>query len=322
MGEILYICTVIAHFLNMLPENPMVTVVVTTYNHVNYIKDCLEGVLAQECSFPVHVLVVDDLSTDGTREIVADYGRRYPDRVEAVLNPENLWSKRTLYTKAIVPRIKGRYVAYCEGDDFWTFPGKLQRQVDYLEAHPDCTGCFHLFDVANEAGMKHPFVARMKTDRKVSARELLFEHLGQLSTFVIKSEFYKSVANYIGQPIYDLIYPNLDMLLYGQLALSGSVYGIARKWSVYRIHSGGVFSAGKLSESETQSHYRSERTFTQAFYPANSVMLKWMDLYERLERWTLKRRASNLPGALSELFAAAIYHPGRFFRLYFNRYLR
>ena len=121
-----------------------VTVICLAYNHEAYIRDALEGFVRQKTDFPFEVLVHDDASTDGTAAIIREYAGLYPDIIRPVFQTENQHSKGVCITREILfPIVQGRYVALCEGDDFWTDPLKLSKQVAALEAHPELDICAH-----------------------------------------------------------------------------------------------------------------------------------------------------------------------------------
>src|SRR5918999_434425 len=112
-----------------------VTVLVTTYNHEKFIAQALDSVLMQRTNFDYDVMVIEDCSTDRTRSIVIDYQRAYPDRIRLVLAQTNERSNRTLARE--FQASAARYIAWLDGDDFWTSPHKLQKQVDFMEAHSE-----------------------------------------------------------------------------------------------------------------------------------------------------------------------------------------
>lgn len=123
---------------------PLVSVCCLTYNHKKYIRQALDGILAQKTSFPFEILVHDDASTDGTTEIVKEYEEKYPNIIKGIYQCENQYSKDPRVLKHFVyPRVRGKYVALLECDDFWTDEQKLQKQVNYMEQHPECSGTFH-----------------------------------------------------------------------------------------------------------------------------------------------------------------------------------
>lgn len=117
---------------------PMVSVCCTTYQHVNFIRDAIEGFISQRTNFPIEIIIRDDASTDGTAQIVAEYAERYPAIIRPILNTENMFRKLGMSPMLdCMSFAQGKYIALCEGDDYWTDPAKLQKQVDFLEANPE-----------------------------------------------------------------------------------------------------------------------------------------------------------------------------------------
>lgn len=122
----------------------MVTIRCITYNQERYIRECLESFVMQQTDFRFEALVHDDASTDGTADIVREYAERYPDIIKPIFETENQYSKHDGSLGRIMDEnTHGKYVAICEGDDYWTDPLKLQKQFDFMEAHPECSLCFH-----------------------------------------------------------------------------------------------------------------------------------------------------------------------------------
>lgn len=128
---------------------PMVSICCITYNHAPFIRQCLDGFLMQKTSFPIEILIHDDCSTDGTTEIVREYASKYPDLIFPLYETENQYSKpnRQPIDFYNYRRARGKYIAYCEGDDYWTDPYKLQKQVDFMEANPEYSICFHGIEI-------------------------------------------------------------------------------------------------------------------------------------------------------------------------------
>lgn len=116
-------------------EQPlMVTIRCITYNHEPYIRQCLEGFIMQKTNFRFEAIVHDDASTDGTANIIREYAEKYPDIIKPIFETENQYSKLDGSIQRIMSEhIHGKYVAMCEGDDYWIDPLKLQKQVDFLE---------------------------------------------------------------------------------------------------------------------------------------------------------------------------------------------
>ena len=128
-----------------MKQKPLVTVSCITYNHEKYIARALDSFLMQKTDFPFEIVIHDDASTDRTPEIIREYAEKYPEIIRPMYQKENQYSKGISNISGAFnfPRAEGKYIAMCEGDDYWIDDSKLQRQADYMEAHPECTMCFH-----------------------------------------------------------------------------------------------------------------------------------------------------------------------------------
>lgn len=121
----------------------VVSICCMTYNHEAYIRDALNGFVRQKTNFPFEIIVHDDASTDKTAEIIREYEKRFPEVIKPIYQKDNQYSKRKkIFNDIVLPKASGKYIALCEGDDYWADEYKLQKQVDYMESHPDCTICF------------------------------------------------------------------------------------------------------------------------------------------------------------------------------------
>lgn len=118
-------------------STPLVTIRCLVYNHEPYLRQCLDGFVMQKTNFPFEAIVHDDASTDRSAEIIREYAEKYPDIIKPIFETENQYSKRNGSIRRIMnEHTRGKYVALCEGDDYWIDPLKLQKQVDFLESHP------------------------------------------------------------------------------------------------------------------------------------------------------------------------------------------
>ena len=128
-----------------MDNTPLVSISCITYNHATYIRQCLEGFLMQKTDFAFEVLIHDDCSTDGTTEIIKEYASKFPNIIKPLYEEENQYQQGNPVGSIVwnIPRAKGKYIAMCEGDDYWIDPFKLQKQVDIMEANPDYSLCFH-----------------------------------------------------------------------------------------------------------------------------------------------------------------------------------
>ena len=136
----------------MLKGDPLVSIRCLVYNHEPYLRQCLDGFVMQKTTFPFEAIVHDDASTDGSAAIIREYAEKYPDIIKPIYETENQFSKGGNFLSRIMNNAthpNSRYIAVCEGDDYWTDPNKLQLQVDFLESHPDyymtCHGYTYYF---------------------------------------------------------------------------------------------------------------------------------------------------------------------------------
>jgi len=124
--------------------DPLVSVCCITYNHEKFICDAIEGFLMQKTDFPFEIIIHDDASTDGTADIIRKYEEQYPGIIKTICQTENQYSQgKKPMAEFVFPKARGKFIALCEGDDYWTDPLKLQKQVDFLENNPEYVVCYH-----------------------------------------------------------------------------------------------------------------------------------------------------------------------------------
>ena len=132
-------------------SSPLLSICCITYNHENFIRQALDGCLMQQTNFPIEIIIHDDASTDNTANIIREYQGKHPHLIKTILQRENQYSAMGFgFISNVFKEAQGKYIALCEGDDYWTDPLKLQKQVDFLEANPDFAICFHNAVVINE----------------------------------------------------------------------------------------------------------------------------------------------------------------------------
>ena len=212
---------------------PKVSVAIITYNHEPYIRKAIDGVLMQEVDFPIEIIIHDDASTDKTSAIVSEYARRYPNMITAVCQRENQKSRgRRPLVDFVLPRCRGKYIALCEGDDYWTNSHKLQQQVDFLDAHPTYSGCAHQAIVKSKDADR--FFHR-DVRQEIGLKDLLDGRLFHTASFVCRAVIFRK----IDFPK-DII--SLDQLLFIWAAAHGSIRFFKEPMCVYRKHKGGISS--------------------------------------------------------------------------------
>jgi glycosyltransferase involved in cell wall biosynthesis len=216
---------------------PFVSICCITYNHEKFIKDALDGFLMQQINFPIEILIHDDASTDETANIIKDYENKYPDIIRPIYQRENQYSKGIKPNVSFnFPRTQGKYIALCEGDDYWTDPLKLQKQVDFLEANPDFAICFHNAVVINE---NFPEKNRLNNDDstpEISTLDDLLKGVNYITTasVVIRTNLIQKLPDWFTS------LPFGDYALYLIAAHHSKIRYINEIMSVYRIHQGGI----------------------------------------------------------------------------------
>lgn len=168
-----------------------VTIYCLAYNHEKYIRNTLEGFVNQKTDFEYCVLVHDDASTDGTKAVINEYYQKYPDIIVPIYEKDNQYSKGVeIYSRIISPLIHSKYIAVCEGDDYWTDDKKLQMQFDYMEKHCECSLCVHNTKMINEDGSSRDiYFNQCKENRDYSAKDIIEATGGGL--FHTSSFFYR-----------------------------------------------------------------------------------------------------------------------------------
>lgn len=215
----------------MMQNEIMVSINCITYNHENYIVDAIDSFLMQKTNFAFEILIHDDSSTDKTPEIIREYESKYPNLIKPIYQSENQYSKGTKVDRFNRERAKGKYIAICEGDDYWTDPNKLQKQVDYMEQHPECSLCVHAAHrVRPNKEKTKPHFRPSREDKIYTVGEVI---LGGGGLFATNSMLYPTAFSrdlpgfYQNAPVGD--YP---LAIY--LALRGTVYYIDEFMSAYR----------------------------------------------------------------------------------------
>lgn len=218
-------------------ETPLVSICSITYNHAPFIRQCLDGFLMQQCNFPIEIFINDDCSTDGTTEIIREYAEKYPDKIFPIFHEENQYSKgvRCMSQTFIFPKARGKYIAMCEGDDYWTDPLKLQKQVDFLESHPDYSMCFHKAKVIVQDGREYIDYFSKLEEREYKPNEILSQWLIPTASIVMR----KSV-----QVPTHKDFRTGDVVIHAACVASGKVYCMSEEMSVYRLHGTGWSSQG------------------------------------------------------------------------------
>lgn len=169
---------------------PVVSILCTTFNHERYIEQALHGFLSQDTEYAFEVLVHDDASTDRTAEILREWQARYPTVLRTTLQTENQFRRGVRPMELLLAQARGRYIATCEGDDYWVAPSKLQRQVAFLEAHPDFSCTAHNYYHLQEAIARVEPWIKTREQRVFTPRQLMaIQRLLWAPTLVFRRTF-------------------------------------------------------------------------------------------------------------------------------------
>lgn len=213
----------------------VVSVCCMTYNHKNYIRQCLDGFVMQQTDFQFEILVHDDASTDGTDLIVKEYEQRYPHLFRNVYQTENQFEKQNTLVNILFKMARGKYIALCEGDDYWTDPLKLQKQVDFLEQNPDCTGIHTKVMYVDKYNNIQGYSDRVKPEfEEIDFEALIQGNIIHTCSFV----FRKDTLFYDGKFLWELTPSFHDIYLFLGVSLKGKIKYLDEVTSVYRKNVG------------------------------------------------------------------------------------
>ena len=220
----------------MKTSAPLVAIECLAYNHGPYIRQCLDGFVMQKTDFPFIAIVHDDASTDDTAKIIREYAQNYPDIIKPILETENQYSKKDgslgrIIKKAIPEDVK--YIALCEGDDYWIDPCKLQKQVDYMENHSEYAMCFTNVDVICDGiSRKYLNIFSNIHEGEYTGAQILKEW-----TIPTASVLYRRYAERVPQ---DPRFLYGDIVTFLWLSKKGKIWCINDKTAVYRRNPTGV----------------------------------------------------------------------------------
>jgi len=291
------------------PEDvpPYLSISCLTYNHRDFLARTLDGFLMQETTFRVEISIHDDASTDGTAELARSYQERYPQLIRLAVQRKNQYSKRgNLAIVDFITSLKGRYVAACEGDDFWTDRRKLELQVAYLEAHPEAVLTFHDVERVNERG---EFVSGSKIKDLIGAGQprkiTTYTELAR-SLIPTLSIVYRNVRFRVGVRVQWLTI--LDCYIYAMLLEHGQAHNVGGTMGAHRMHSGGVWTSRNEAQ-QLAAIMKTRAAIAREIAPhfcleACQVLATAASNFARFE--ISRRRIGSLPGCICRYLGALV----------------
>lgn len=241
----------------MTRSEVLVSIRCLVYNHEPYLRQCLDGFVMQKTNFAFEAIVHDDASTDGTAAIVKEYAEKYPDIIKPIFETENQYSKRDGSIRRIMNDATSKttkYIAFCEGDDYWTDPLKLQKQFDFMEANPDYSLCFHPAYVKFENGIQERTLFGEWKETDYNGLDIIRQWTIPTASVFFRAKFYNKKYFEIAN---DRRFIYGDIVLFEYMSTKGRIKCINEVMSVYRRNAGGVTEKDKdeLSKNEI-NHYK------------------------------------------------------------------
>ena len=259
------------------PVPPKVSVFMITYNHEGVIGQALESAVSQKTNFPFEIVIGEDCSNDRTREIVLAYGRQYPGLIRTLLPERNLGMLRN--TQQTLDACTGEYIASLEGDDYWTSDDKLQRQVDYLDAHPECMICYHRVVVLDQITKKSDRTIPIDPKPVATIEDLLPFNFIPTCSAMWRNGKLGTLPEWLAEVKF------ADWMIHVFNAQHGNIGFIDACMGVYRLHGGGTWS--------TQNWYE--------------VMSRWITAYGKMNE--------HLGGRYAHIFREATFNRRYWFAL-------
>lgn len=256
---------------NSVPDNVEVSVRLVTYNHAGYIRDAIEGALNQETDFPFEIVIGEDDSSDGTREICIEYARQYPGKIRLFLRREEdkiyVNGKKTGRYNSIETRkaCRGKYIAILEGDDYWIDRHKLQFQRDYLSKNEDCRVCgTRTLVKVEDKGAGVDRISKMSgPGGRLSCVDFIYGRIVNLCSVMVRSEDYGRIPNQWGLKYY---WGDKTLML-SSTVTGGCCYVIPSVMSVYRVHGKGLWSSGGRDPAQTNQQLSDYFNHFSAAFP-------------------------------------------------------
>lgn len=253
---------------------PLVSIRTSAYNHSAYIRQCIEGVLSQKTSFPIEYIIGEDYSSDGTREIVFEYAQKYPNIIRVVTADYNVGMSAN--GRRCIEKCRGKYMAICEGDDYWIDPYKLQKQVDFLESNPEYGMCYTKAKIYNQ---KHKRFNGNCGSKFIDYDNLLISNTIPTLTTLYRSSIY--------QKYNEIIQPNKkgwktgDYPMWLWFGATSKIFFLDEETAVYRYLPESASHSIDVNKMEQFFHSALDirMFYANKFAPKTNLINKFIDIY-------------------------------------------
>ncbi|MDF1618115.1 glycosyltransferase family 2 protein [Petrocella sp. FN5] len=302
--------------------NVLVSIICVAYNHEKYIAEALDSFLMQKTDFDYEILLHDDASTDDTASIIKEYEEKYPDRIKAIYQKENQYSKGIHVFDFYLDIAQGKYIAICEGDDFWIDPDKLQKQTDFMENHPDYSVCAHgAYKINANTSKKVGEVRPSQESRRFTTEEVI---IGGGGLFAMNSIFYARKFAVRPDFYYECLIGDFPLLVH--LAVSGKVYYIDAFMSAYRVGDANSWTEKmtKSSMDKITHHFdRVEHMLIKVDEHTNKIYTEAIHKKIKKNRFDLLILAGNIEEAKSDEYIEHFQSLSvlKRFKIYIKKYL-
>lgn len=256
----------------------LLSVSMVTFNHEKYIAQAIEGVLMQKCSFDFELVIGEDCSTDNTKKIILDFQKKYPKIIKPIFNKKNIGPNYNIIQ--LFNKSKGKYIAICDGDDYWTDENKLEKQLDHLETHPEISLCFHRTNILRNENSKLTVHSLPKPQPNYSFGDLIEHDLFVPSNSVI---FLNTIKKF---PKWFYKLPYGDIGIYFLVTRNANMGFLPEIMSIYRIHENGMWS-----QKDKKEQYKAKYEFFKTLFPylkkseKKIVKKKLIPMISKLAMW-------------------------------------
>lgn len=286
-------------------KQPLVAIQCTVYNHESYLRECLDGFVMQLTNFPFVAIVHDDASTDKSADIIREYAAKYPDIIHPIYEEENQYSKGTLskIMDDATVATGAKYIALCEGDDYWSDPKKLQKQVDFMETHLDYSMCFHKVKVLSSQPSEKQLFSQLE-ERDYSACEIYAEWtIPTCSVLFLNLPMIRNKRKSV-----PLVYG--DIFLFLSLSQMGKLHCLDFTGATYRRHIGSL--TWQMSSSRIMA-------LLEQYKLMEKVFPDLIDITKQYERFYLDRLLGK-QDEVEDILKYRLWYCRLNPRLYFHRY--